>query len=132
MGPVLVDSSVWISFFRNQRNEQVSKLDNLLELGGPVCVCPIIIQEVLQGISDPNTFNWVKDLLLRQIILKCNSMESAIESAKIFQVLRRRGVTIRSSADCTIAYHAMFYEAMLLHLDRDFTKIANAIGLKIF
>jgi predicted nucleic acid-binding protein len=132
MAPVLVDSSVWISFFRNQPNEQVRKLDNLLEIGGPVCVCPIIIQEVLQGISDPNTFDWVKDLLLRQIVLKCDSMESAIESAKIFQVLRRRGVTIRSSADCTIAYHAMFYDAMLLHLDRDFSKIAGAVGLKVF
>ena len=132
MSLVLVDTSVWIGFFRNLQNAPLEKLNNLLDNGGPVCTCPIIVEEVLQGISDPKLFDFVQQLLLQQIVLKCDPVQSSIEAARIFQMLRRKGITIRSSADCMIAYHAMFYESALLHLDKDFSKIASVLGLKMF
>ncbi|MBW2741668.1 MAG: PIN domain-containing protein, partial [Deltaproteobacteria bacterium] len=47
------------------------------------------------------------------------------EAARIYFELRRKGVTINSSIDCCIAQIAIEAGALLLHKDKDFSKIAN-------
>lgn len=45
----LIDSSVWIDYFRGVDNLQTEILHDQISLGGDeICICPIIIQEVLQ------------------------------------------------------------------------------------
>jgi predicted nucleic acid-binding protein len=132
MSLVLVDTSVWIGFFRDENIPEVRKLSALLDNGQAVCLCPTIIQEILQGISDSRNFDRIKEHLLRQIVLTCDPVESAIGAAKIYQHLRKKGVTIRKSNDCLIAYHALYYEASVLHTDRDYKNIAAHTGLQLF
>jgi predicted nucleic acid-binding protein len=130
MSLVLVDTSVWIDFFNGKDNAQVKQLSELLN-GKAICVCPTIIQEILQGISDLKSFDTIKEHLLRQIVLVCEPVEAAIQAAKIYQLLRKAGITIRQSNDCLIAYHALHYEASILHRDRDYSNMADRIGLRI-
>lgn len=132
MSQVLVDTSVWIDFFNGEDNPEVEKLSALLNGGQEVCVCPTIIQEVLQGISDSRNFDRIKEHLLLQIVLICDPVQASIEAAKIYQRLRRKGVTIRKSNDCLIAYHALYYETSVLHTDRDYKNIAIHTGLRLF
>ena len=47
------------------------------------------------------------------------------QTARIYFDLRRAGTTVRSPIDCCIAVIAIEAQALLLHQDRDFEKIAE-------
>ena len=46
---ILVDTSVWIDFFRKKNTPQVEYLSNILENNEDLCICGVIITEILQG-----------------------------------------------------------------------------------
>jgi len=69
-------------------------------------------------------------LLLQEILID-DPVIAAIGSANIYRTLREKGVTIRSSNDCLIAYQAIYHNAQLLHKDRDFRSIADHTELKL-
>lgn len=50
MRPVLVDTSVWIDALNGAKNKQVAAFANLIENDHEIVICPVIIQEILQGI----------------------------------------------------------------------------------
>jgi predicted nucleic acid-binding protein len=131
-GPVLVDTSVWIDHFNGNSNMEADTLADLLDAGRMICVCPPILQEILQGLNDGRQFQLVKAHLLRQIVLNCEAVEAAIGAAEMYQALRRKGVSIRSSNDCLIAYYAIHHHTSILQRDRDFKNIAAHTDLKLF
>ena len=53
---ILVDSSVWIDYFRGHSNPQTELLDSLLGKE-PVAVGDLIVTEVLQGFTGEREFN---------------------------------------------------------------------------
>jgi predicted nucleic acid-binding protein len=131
MQRVLVDTSVWIDFFNNLHTREVAQLDFLLRENKRVCICPTILQEILQGLEAAKFYDRVKDNFLTQEILICEPVHAAVKSAELYQLLRKKGVTIRKSNDCLIAYHALHFNAEVLQKDRDFKFIAQYTGLKI-
>ena len=53
MSYILVDTTIWINFFqKKQISKQADILQELIEEGDNICICPIIYQEILQGIRD--------------------------------------------------------------------------------
>jgi predicted nucleic acid-binding protein len=130
-GPVLVDTSVWIDHLNGKQTPEAELLAELLRTGGLICICPPIVQEILQGISDGRHFQLIMTLLLRQIVLTAEPIEEAVKAAEMYQHLRRKGVSIRSSNDCLIAYYAIHYNASVLQSDRDFRNIAAHTSLKL-
>jgi len=131
MQPILVDSSVWIDFITNVENRQTEILADLFVNENLVCICPIIIQEVLQGIIDDEDFYRVKNDLNTFDILLVEPVTAALEAASIYRQLRKKDITIRRSNDCLIAYYAIFHKARLLHRDRDFDYIAQHTDLEL-
>ena len=61
---ILVDSSVWIDFFRNQPTAQAEWLDRNLGVEGLV-VGDLILAEVLRGFRDDRDFNGARRLRAR-------------------------------------------------------------------
>jgi hypothetical protein len=120
---LLVDTSVWIDFFRGVENTNVQILTEYLTEDDPVFICPIILQEILQGIRTEKQFNEIKEYLLCLNILNEDSIESALGAADLFRKLRKKGITIRKSNDCLIAWYAIKYSLNILHKDRDFDQI---------
>lgn len=59
---ILVDSSVWIDFFRNKPTLQAEWLDRNLGVEGLV-VGDLILAEVLQGFKDDKGFDEARRLL---------------------------------------------------------------------
>lgn len=121
--PILVDTSVWINFFKGVESKEVALLTEYIENDGPVYLCPTIFQEVLQGISNEKEFTEVKDSLLAFPIFNNDAIEMAISSANLYRSLRKRGITIRKSNDCLIAQYAILHSVKVLHQDRDFDLI---------
>jgi predicted nucleic acid-binding protein len=119
----LFDTSVWIDFFAGRNSKEVELLTHLLEEDISVFTCPVIIQEILQGIKNENTFQQIKESLLALPVLTVNPTEAAIGAAQIYRQLRKKGITIQKSNDCLIAFYALKNGAEVIHCDRDFDLI---------
>ncbi len=132
MEPILVDSSVWIDFFNKNATPQVRQLDDLLLKDKRVCICPPVLQEVLQGLAPGNYYDRVFQNLMMQEILICEPVMAAVNAADIYNRLRKNGITIRKSNDCLIAYHAIHFDASVLHKDRDFSLLSKFTTMKLF
>jgi predicted nucleic acid-binding protein len=95
-----------------------------------ICICGIVLTEVLQGIRQQGEFRKTKELFNNLIFLPM-PYSVFLGAAEIYRTLRRKGITIRNSVDCMIASVAIKNDIMLLHNDRDFMPIEKHFGLKV-
>ncbi|WP_310099556.1 PIN domain-containing protein [Algoriphagus sp. 4150] len=128
---VLPDTSIWINFFNNPYSVISERLDILID-EDLIVICPPIYQEILQGTKDEKSFQILSQKLSSLTRLNADPYEAAIGSSQIYSGLRQKGVTIRKSNDCLIAWYAVKYNIPIWHQDRDFDMIANQGILKIF
>jgi predicted nucleic acid-binding protein len=116
---LLVDSTVWIDFFRGKETIQTEKLAACIRNRDDVCLCGFILTEVLQGIRDEKEYVAVKQHFDNLVYLE--SDRSTFElGAGIYRELRRKGNTIRNSMDCLIAAVVIQHDVSLLENDRDY------------
>ncbi len=127
---VLIDTTVWIDFFAGKQVPHVTVLERLIKNRADICICGIILTEVLQGIREKREFRKTKELFNAMIFLPM-PYSIFLGAAEIYRTLRRKGITIRSSVDCMIASVAIENDIMLLHNDRDFIPIEKHLGLKV-
>ncbi|WP_192347694.1 PIN domain-containing protein [Algoriphagus sp. Y33] len=128
---VLPDTSIWINFFNNPYSVISERLDTLID-EDLIVICPPIYQEILQGTKDEKDFRILSQKLSSLTRLNADPYEAALGSVQIYSGLRQKGVTIRKSNDCLIAWYAVKYNVPIWHQDRDFDMIANQGILKIF
>ena len=127
---ILVDSSVWVDYFKGTITAQTETLDRLLGLE-PLAIGDLILTEVLQGFDNERDFNNARKMLTSLMVLELGGQEIAIQAAKNFRALRRLGVTIRKTIDTVIATRCIESEYDLLHNDRDFDPFAKHLGLRV-
>lgn len=131
MNPVMIDTFVWIDFFKGMTNSKTELVKEYLEMEYPVFICPLILQEVLQGIRKDDDYLKVKSSMLNLEILLIDKMESSIGAADLYRSLRKKGITIKRTNDCIIAFYAIYFGIHLVHKDKDFDLIADKTGLKV-
>ena len=127
---ILVDSRVWIDYFRGTVTPQTEKLDSLLGQQ-PLAIGDLILTEVLQGFDDERDFNGARKILTSLMVVELGGQDIAIQAAKNFRALRRLGVTVRKTIDTVIATRCIEDGYDLLHADRDFDPFARRLGLRI-
>ena len=127
---VLVDTSVWIDFFADRPEPHVAVLQELIETDEDLCLCGIVLAELLQGIRSDSSFRRTRDYLDALIFLPMQQ-ETFVAAAQIYRSLRKKGITIRKPVDCMIASVAIAHSLPLLHNDRDFDRIAKHSKLRI-
>ncbi|MCU0864095.1 MAG: PIN domain-containing protein [Planctomycetes bacterium] len=124
---ILVDTSVWVEFFRRPKPLEFARAVDLDE----VIICPPIVQEVLQGIRDPDAYRSIRQSLLALPIVEAPmSLDVWLEAAQLYRTARHAGITVRSTTDCLIAACALRHDAEVLHRDRDFTLLATIAPLR--
>ncbi|HPJ14232.1 MAG TPA: PIN domain nuclease [Spirochaetota bacterium] len=131
---ILVDTSILISYFKNDLSEMNAKFDQLLEMNIPFGINVNIYQELLQGAKTRNEFDRMNEYLssIRFYDLKYGR-KSYENAAKIYYTCRRKGISIRSSIDLLIAETAIENDLHLMHNDRDFDNIHKVYPeLKLF
>jgi predicted nucleic acid-binding protein len=126
---ILVDSSVWIDFFRGTDTREASKLDALLG-SEPLAVGDLILVEVLQGFATDKDFKQAKKLLETLTLIELGGRDIALQAAKNHRHLRKLGLTVRKTIDTVIATRCIEDELVLLHRDRDFEPFATHLGLR--
>lgn len=125
---LLIDTSVWIEFFRRPQHAAVSSAFELDD----VATCLPVIQEVLQGFRDEGSFRIARDAMRAFPVVESPLGEDVfLEAIALYRSARRAGVTIRSSVDCLIAACALRHDLTVLHHDRDFASLAAVSPLRV-
>jgi predicted nucleic acid-binding protein len=101
---LLFDTSVWIDYLKGKIDERTDLLNEYLSNTDSLRICPVIIQEILQGIRDDNQFIQLSNDLVKLIAFPDTSNDAAVGAAKLYRNLRKKGITIRKPNDCLIAY----------------------------
>lgn len=127
---ILVDSSVWIDYFRSADTPQVALLDSLLGRT-PLAIGDLIAAEVLQGVRDDREFKLVKQTLEAFDHIDLVGYDVAVKAALNYRTLRAMGITIRKTMDALIATRCIEDRLTLLHADRDFEPFTQYLGLKV-
>jgi hypothetical protein len=129
---ILADSSVLIDVFRARRTPASDRLREAVREGTSWAVPLPCVQEVLQGARDEAEWRLLRRFFDSQEIGESADWQAAhVEAARIFFECRRRGLTVRSAADCLIAAIALERRDVLLHDDDDFEAIARVRPLRI-
>ena len=128
----LADTSVWIDYFNSKNNSpQKQKLKNYIESGEQVFFCPVIYQEVLQGVRNDDDFKKIKNFIGGFDMTKTDIITASNYAVDIYRALRKNGLTIRKPQDCLIAAYSIIEDLPLLHSDKDFDVISTMFELKI-
>ena len=127
---ILVDSSVWIDYFKGTITAQTERLDALLG-HEPLAIGDLILTEVLQGFDNDRDFNEARRMLTSLTVVELGGQEIAIQAAKNSRALRRLGVTVRKTIDALIATRCIESGYDLLHSDRDFDPFAKHLSLRV-
>jgi hypothetical protein len=128
---ILIDTSVWIDFFRGRDTPYRGILHKLIVGEKDLCITGIIITEILQGIKDDKANNETKGYLLEFPLYDPSGITTYVEAANIFRRCMRKGKTVRKTIDCLIAAVAIENELTLLHNDSDFDNIAQCTTLRV-
>lgn len=126
---ILVDSSVWIDYFRGTATRQTDTLDRLLG-AEPLAIGDLILTDVLQGFVTDKEFNAARRMLGRLDLVTLGGPDIAVQAARHFRILRTLGVTVRKTVDTIIATRCIADGHMLLHSDRDFDPFERHLGLR--
>lgn len=119
---VLVDTSVWVDFYRGGRSTFMDQLEGLVKRDA-VSICGVIAAELLQGTRDEAEYHRVSGNLLGLHYLE---MDQALflEAARRSYELRRRGVTV-ALTDVLIATAAIRHRQKLWTRDLDFKQFKD-------
>jgi len=126
---ILVDSSVWADYFNGRATRETDYLDTLLGTE-PIAIGDLILAEVLQGFRSDADFAAAKELMACLTLYDLLGATLALKVAENYRALRKRGVTVRKTADTIIATFCIDRGVPLLYSDRDFDPFVKYLGLK--
>jgi predicted nucleic acid-binding protein len=126
---ILIDSSVWVDYFNGNKTAKTDWLD--ASLGNrPIVMGDLILAEVLQGFHNDRDFKIARDLLLGIPFMPMVGQALALESARNYRFLRKKGATVRKTIDVMIGTFCIHHRIALLHDDRDFDPMVQFLGLE--
>jgi len=126
---VLVDTSVWISFFRHRDSEVSTMLKQLLRTGRPVYT-GIIATELFRGARSEKENSVLEELLSSLECLETKE-EHFRGAGDLGYTLSQHGFTI-GTVDLLIARIALANNAAVFTLDTHFTTIARHAPLRLY
>lgn len=127
---ILVDSSVWIDYFRGMHSAETEFLDSnvdRLQVG----LTDLILCEVLQGARNDGNAKNIMSVLSKTSILPGVDNNLAVIAASNYRKLRSLGFTTRTSVDVLLATLCIESDYELLHRDRDFDPFEKHLGLRV-
>lgn len=121
---ILVDSSVWINFFRGERGAPSVALaqclgDSSVEVG----MADLVLFEVMRGFREGRLMRQAQSLLSALPQVEIGGAQHALKAAERYRRLREQGRTVRSPIDVLLASYCITHGHTLLHCDVDFDSL---------
>lgn len=128
---ILVDSSAWIAWLRDDGTRAARVLSDLDLRKEGILVGDLVLMEVLRGARSERAARAIEADLRRFAFAELGGREAAVAAANMYRQLRGVGVTIRSSVDMLIGAYCLREGHTLLHQDRgDFRPMERHLGLR--
>lgn len=127
---MIVDTSVWIEFFRTSDSTASRWVAQRISDETTLVVPEVVLMELLIGSTDETTAAVRRRFLQRFSIQPLAPVSDAEDAAAIHRRCRRGGKTVRSLIDCLVAATALRLNLPVAHRDRDFDVIAAQCGLQ--
>ncbi|MBI2980955.1 MAG: PIN domain-containing protein [Deltaproteobacteria bacterium] len=128
MDKVLLDTSVWITFFRAKNREVVQEVGSLLTTNR-VLIAGVVLLELLQGALNEKEMEKILTLMepVSRIDPSSNTWE---EAGRLSYSIRKKGFTI-STGDALIAALAIENDALLFTEDKHFNWMNQYTDLRL-
>ncbi|MCH2157154.1 MAG: PIN domain nuclease [Oleiphilaceae bacterium] len=125
---IIADTSVWIDYFNGVTSPFTDELDKQL-MEGNVALGDLILLEILQGIKSDKDYSKTKKLLSKLDQYEMLGNRMVVECADYYRLLRKKGTTVRKTADVIIATFCIDNKLPLLFTDKDFKPFVEHCGL---
>ena len=127
---ILVDSSVWIDFFRGGQSAQSQTLasclgDSSIEVG----MADLVLFEVMRGFRASAVMRQAQALMSALPQVEIGGTAHVLKAAERYRQLRQSGRTVRSPIDVLLASYCITHGHTLLHRDADFESLKTLGGL---
>ena len=123
---ILVDTSVFIGYFKKSRGTPYDKMEYIIDADIPYGICNYIYLELLQGAGNQHEYKLLKEYLgtlpFYDLLYGKQSFENA---ALLYSACRKNGITPRGTLGIIITEIALENNLYLLHDDIDFTNISK-------
>ncbi len=126
---ILVDSSVWVDFFRSSPGSAGAELRRMIDESEPFALTRVVVAEVLQGLT--RDARVIESFLSQWEMLEPTGFETYRTAAAIYRSARAKGLSL-TTIDTLIASIALEHNASVFTLDRDFSRIAQIAGLVLY
>jgi predicted nucleic acid-binding protein len=126
---IFVDTSVWIDFFNGKDSAEVQILDSALGTEA-VAIGDLIALEILQGFKNDKDYKAAKEMMDSLTVYDLLGESAVYACAENYRALRKKGITIRKTADVIIATFCIENNFPLLFSDRDFLPFIEHLGLR--
>jgi predicted nucleic acid-binding protein len=127
---LVIDSTVWVDYFNGSENPQTDYLDNIVDKQ-LILIGDLILTEVLQGFRTDTDFEKARREMGKFTQVEMVNLALALQSARNYRLLRRKGITVRKTIDSLIATYCIENEHSLLHKDNDYDGYEELLGLKV-
>ena len=125
---ILVDTSVWIDFFRFSPGRAGIELRRLIDEAEPFALTGVVVSEILQGLK--RDVSRLERYLSSWEMLEPRGFSTYREAAAISRLARSRGISL-TTIDTLIAAVALEHQAVLFSLDKDFSRVARITDLRL-
>ena len=126
---LIADTSVWIDYFNGNINNETDSLDIALDKE-EVAIGDLIFLEILQGFRADKDYAQAKNMLLALEQYEMFGHSMVEKCAYNYRFLRKKGITIRKTADVIIATFCIEKQMPLLFSDRDFLPFVEHLKLQ--
>jgi len=124
----LIDSSAWIEYLRATGSPaHLAVRELLLERQSDVVTTEPVVMELLAGASNATVLGQLIKLTSGLRLLAVDGSSDFHDAALAYRAVRTRGMTVRRLLDCLIAAVAVRTGATIVHRDRDFDVLAEAL-----
>jgi len=125
---VLIDTSVWIDYFKSINNNIAEQVDEILN-NAEVYVPKSVIAELIQGAKSEKEISVIEEFVNAFHIID-QSDDTWSKAGKLSYTMKRKGITA-NLMDCYLAVIAQENNCKILTLDRHFKDIKKFLRIEL-
>jgi len=125
---VLIDTSVWIDYFKNKNLSLSRRVDDILSTAD-VYVPRIVIAELIQGAKSDKEISVIEEFIGAFNIID-QQQDTWIRAGKLSNSLKKKGISVNLT-DCYIALIASENYCRIFTLDEHFKNIKKILSIDL-
>ncbi len=125
---VLIDTSVWIAYFKNSQKQLTVKVDDLLT-HAHVYVPKVVIAELIQGAKTEREIAIIEEFVDAFTVID-QTADTWQKAGRLSFSMKKKGLTVHI-IDCYIAVLAIEHDCSILTLDEHFKSIQKFLKIDL-